>query len=105
MQFNIQFEGLLCWIPGKDNIFSDHASRLSEAEFLEKIRILLDDKGLQQVGLQKLPTIWTASGFELRNVYKKIALMSKTHRAAMDARKVDNADHEKNLQPEEPQPC
>ena len=70
MQFHIQFEGLLCWIPGKDDIFSDHASRLPETEFLEKFRILLDDKGLQQVGLQKLPTIWTASGFELHNVYK-----------------------------------
>ena len=82
MQFHLEFEGLLCWIPGIDNIFSDQASRLPRAEYLVRFRHLLDERGLHNVVVQELPTIWGDGRFDLRQDYMKMALLSQQHREA-----------------------
>jgi hypothetical protein len=83
MLFNINFEGLLCWIPGKENVFSDHASRLTESVFVEKFRILLDDAGLNNVALQKMETVWSTKGFNLKDDFKIMGVMSRKRKQEM----------------------
>jgi hypothetical protein len=90
MQFHLDFEGLLCWIPGIDNIFSDQASRLPQAEYLVRFRQLLDERGLHNVELQELPTIWGDGRFDLRKDYTSMALLSQKHRVAVDQAKADS---------------
>jgi len=90
MQFHLDFEGLLCWIPGIDNIFSDQASRLPQAEYLVRFRQLLDERGLHNVELQELPTIWGDGRFDLRQDYTSMALLSQKHRIAVDQAKADS---------------
>ena len=90
MQFHLDFEGLLCWIPRIDNIFSDQASRLPQAEYLVRFRQLLDERGLHNVELQELPTIWGDGRFDLRKDYTSMALLSQKHRIAVDQAKADS---------------
>jgi hypothetical protein len=90
MQFSIDFEGLLCWIPGKDNIFSDQASRLPETEFLSRFRTLLDERNLENVEMVKLTTIWSTRRFKLKKIFKKIAIMSRARKAEIMEEKTRN---------------
>ena len=88
MQFQLQFEGMLTWLCGKDNIFSDQASRLPEKEYLIRFRALLDEKQLHNVVLQKLPTIWTSKGFKLYEDYVAMGASSEIHRVKKNREKL-----------------
>lgn len=91
MQFDMKFEGLLTWIKGDDNIFSDHASRLPEHEYLEKFRTALDERGLQHVKLQKIQTVWVSGATDLNSAYTKMADQSVIHRQSENEKKAELA--------------
>ena len=79
---------MLTWLCGKDNIFSDQASRLPEKEYLIRFRTLLDEKNLHNVVLQKLPTIWTSNGFKLYEDYIAMGASSEIHRVKKNQEKL-----------------